>query len=392
MADVDDEPTAVRNLPTSGKALKEVADFMAGRSGVAVSEATYVPAGARVQFFKGRKFIAHLLSEAGKKKFGLETEEEAIIVGKALLCQRSMQSNGETSRETYIVRMKIHDKMRKQIAQAVERRDQFDPEGIYLWRYEPKSTQRFKTMMTYLIVIAFIACCMFPIWPRWSKVGIWYISVTLLAFMFIFTVVRYMVFLGGWICGYDFWILPNVFADDLGFCDSFRPGIWIEKHEAGDGQLYYRLALLAGTIALGYWMYIQPTEFDDYVEGTRKFAEDIYSGNLLSDTSQAKKDNLDTIIPDINDLMKDDEAEGEGGVDDVELELDAEDPAEEKDPEDMSMLERLAYEKRQREEAAAEKKEEEQIKAAEAADAAQDAADIAAEEAEEAAEVADDDA
>ena len=72
--------------------------------------------------------------------------------------------------------------------------------------------------------------------------GLWYVSVTILAFFFIFTLVRYVIFLTTWIMGWELWLLPNIFADDLGFCDSFRPGYSFDKGE--NGQLNYRIATL----------------------------------------------------------------------------------------------------------------------------------------------------
>ena len=60
-----------------------------------------------------------------------------------------------------------------------------------------------------------------------------------------------------------------------------------------------RIGTFVVVLCLGYWMYIQPTEFDEYVSGTTAFMDDLYSGNLLSDTSQNAKDNVDTIIPNI---------------------------------------------------------------------------------------------
>ena len=46
------------------------------------------------------------------------------------------------------------------------------------------------------------------------------------------------------------------------------------------------------------------SEFDDFVNAGKKFSEDLFDGTLLSDTSQADKDNIDKVIPTVEELEK----------------------------------------------------------------------------------------
>ncbi|KAH0472644.1 MAG: uncharacterized protein KVP18_003626 [Porospora cf. gigantea A] len=55
------------------------------------------------------------------------------------------------------------------------------------------------------------------------KMGGWYISVLLMTGILILIVVRLALFVACWFGGADFWLYPNLFADDLGPIDSFRP-------------------------------------------------------------------------------------------------------------------------------------------------------------------------
>ena len=63
------------------------------------------------------------------------------------------------------------------------------------------------------------------------------------------------------------------------------------------------------------------------------------------------------------------------GLEDVDLELDTEDPVDDKDPNEMSMLERLAFEKAEKKAAKVAAKEAAAEAAAEAAEAAAEAAE-----------------
>ena len=74
--------------------------------------------------------------------------------------------------------------------------------------------------------------------------------------------------------------------------NEFSRGSWYADDE-GSAMRYYRVATLVCLAGIGYWIYTQPTEYDDYVAGLQGFTDDLYAGNLLSDMSQQSKDNID---------------------------------------------------------------------------------------------------
>ena len=135
----------------------------------------------------------------------------------------------------------------------------------YTWVYEGSQTKR--TILMALILIGFLAMTCFPMWPNIMKVGVWYLSVTFLIFMFILVVIRTITFAVAWCVGYEFWILPNLFAE-VGILDSFRPTYRFHKGEAT--AWYYRVIALIVFLAFGYWVYQQPTEFDEYISIQRQ--------------------------------------------------------------------------------------------------------------------------
>ena len=171
----------------------------------------------------------------------------------------------------------------------VSRVRDFDEAGYFTWIYEGDKTN--SHLMTAALVMGFLFCTCFPIWPNFLKVFVWYMSVTLLIFIFFLITVRAMAFLMVWILGYDFWFLPNLFDETLSFVDSFKPVYSFQKTK--DGQLPYRIGVFVAFFSFCYWAITQPSEFDGFVSAQGDFLKDLYAGTLLSDTSQESKDNFD---------------------------------------------------------------------------------------------------
>ena len=168
---------------------------------------------------------------------------------------------------------------------------------FYIWRYDGSPMMR-KLLMG-LIVGTVIFFCLMPAWPRFMKVGVWYCAVTLLLTIIGFSIIRFIIWLVVWICaGWHLTIFPYIFIDGIPIGEAFMPwgpaipawgsgGSWYQDEE--DSMRYYRVGTLVGTIAIAYWVYSQPTEFDDYMSATQSFTDDLYSGNLLSDMSNTAK-------------------------------------------------------------------------------------------------------
>merc|ERR1711937_212611 len=160
------------------------------------------------------------------------------------------------------------------------------------------------------------------IWPTFLKVFVWYLSVSLLLFIFALISTRAFIFLCIWIVGYEFWIWPNLFDELLGFYDSFKPFISCEATKKG--QLPYRLGVGVAFFSFCYWAITQPSEFDGFVKGQGDFIKDLYAGTLLSDMSQEDKENIDKPkMPSLEDLLKKLDSE-----DEEEKELSEEEAAE----------------------------------------------------------------
>jgi len=157
--------------------------------------------------------------------------------------------------------------------------------------------------MSAVLILGFLFCTCFPIWPTFLKVFVWYMAVTFLLFIFFLIVIRGALFLFVWILGFDFWFLPRVFDETLGFTDSFKPIYSFERSKPG--QLHYRIGVALAFFSFCWWAVTQPSEFDGFVVAQGDFLKDLYSGKLISDVSQKHKENIDRPkMPSLDDLLK----------------------------------------------------------------------------------------
>ena len=158
-------------------------------------------------------------------------------------------------------------------------------------------------MMTTAVIVGFLFCTCFPIWPNFLKVFVWYLSVSLLIFIFGLIIIRATLFLFIWILGYEFWFLPNLFDETLSFADSFKPVVSFEA--AKEGQLPYRIGVFVAFFSFCYWAVTQPSEFDGFVSAQGDFLKDLYAGTLLSDMSEKDKQDIDKPkMQSLDDLLK----------------------------------------------------------------------------------------
>ena len=195
----------------------------------------------------------------------------------------------------------------------ISRNRDFDESGLFTWIYE--GDKSFSHLMTSILIGGFLFCVCFPIWPNFLKVFAWYMSVSLLIFIFFLVTFRGLLFLFIWILGYDCWFLPNLFDESLGFVDSFKPIISFEKTK--EGQLMYRVGIAVAFFSFCWWAVTQPSEFDGFIAAQGDFIKDLYEGKLLADVSQTDKENIDKPkMESLEDLLKtldssDDEDEDE---------------------------------------------------------------------------------
>lgn len=295
-----DEPVEEQVFYKQEENLKKLCDFLRSNEGPPVREA--VEMDKRVYFLKGEKLVNFLVepkkgTKWPKKLQRFKDRHEAITVCKEL-CRLQFMHRSEKAGKGELVVSRLRD---------------FDESGYYTWMYE--GNQSFRNMMTTLLIIGFLCCTCFPIWPNFLKVFVWYLSVTFVLLIFFIITVRGFAFLMIWIIGYECWIFPNLFDESLNFIDSWKPLYSFEK--TGKGQLYYRIGIGVSFFSFCYWAVTQPSEFDGFKTAQVDFIKDLYKGTLLSDMSHKDKMNIDKPkVQSLDDILK-----ATREVDEVEDEL-----------------------------------------------------------------------
>lgn len=158
----------------------------------------------------------------------------------------------------------------------------FDPKARYFWVYSGDAWwANFKlTLLAGLV----LALCMFPLWPTFVRVGVWYLAVTLLLLLVGITFIQLTVFSVVWIFGYDLWILPNLWSDEPVW-ELCKPLVTFQRSQGSRHQHLMRLAAVGGILAIVYWGYNakQAGELDEFWGQQRQFVSDLYAGTLLGD-------------------------------------------------------------------------------------------------------------
>lgn len=101
-----------------------------------------------------------------------------------------------------------------------------DANEPYVWLYDPIPLKTW--VLGSLFVVAAIAICMFPLWPRKMRDGVYYLSVAAAGFLGVIlslAVVRQILFILIFVVSlgkHRLWILPNL-TEDCGFFESFVP-------------------------------------------------------------------------------------------------------------------------------------------------------------------------
>jgi len=256
--------------------LVKLCEFLRSNEGPAVREA--VEMDKRVYYLKGEKLVNFLLEPKKGSKWPknlprFKERHEAIAVCKELCRVQFIHRSEKTGKGEL----------------SVSRLRDFDELGYYTWIFE--GNKAFKNFMTTLLIIGFLCCTCFPIWPNFLKTFVWYLSVTMLLFIFFLITVRGFFFLMLWLLGYECWIFPNLFDESLNFLDSFKPVYSWEK--TAKGQLPYRLGVGVAFFGFCYWAVTQPSEFEGYKSAQMDFIKDLYKGTLLSDMAHKDKENID---------------------------------------------------------------------------------------------------
>ncbi|OAG31562.1 translocation protein SEC62 [Nematocida displodere] len=170
----------------------------------------------RVDVFKGSDALIHLMNS---KKL---LSEEARNVMNTLLEQH------------YLVRAKSEGEQH-----TIDVSYDFAVKSEYIWIVE--GSQLFTILISALVLAGSLLLAMFPIWPRFMRMGtgyLFYVGLFLFALLIGISIVRVCVNLAIRVAvGRSFWIFPNLF-EECGILESFVPfSAWedeAKEEEAAD--------------------------------------------------------------------------------------------------------------------------------------------------------------
>ena len=183
----------------------------------------------RGEYFLGRRAVDALFAireekkqkQQDKKNEDQSSSKDEFTRDKAHLVMESLIENG------------FFFKVNKQSGRALAidtKNQQFTEDGYYIWQWTPRSARLKQQLLSYALVVGVLAVVMFPLWPNFMRVGVWYLSMAGIGFvslLFIIALLRVLLFgLTAISPGTrpGLWLFPNLFAD-VGFLDSFVP-IW----------------------------------------------------------------------------------------------------------------------------------------------------------------------
>lgn len=194
-----------------------------------------------------------------------------------------------------------------------DKSQQWDNEGFYALIYEGGSA--FQHFLLALIILGVLLICMFPVWPIWGKIGIWYLCVIFLTLYFGVIIVRMIIFTMFWIVGFDFWVFPNLNDEYCGIRESFSPLYSWEKRKDDVMMLFVRFTTL-GMTGLAMFHVAEThslSDFQDFVVGSYSDVIDwgVDKFTALPGSSRQALPNLKDIMADSEeDAAKEAEASG----------------------------------------------------------------------------------
>lgn len=103
---------------------------------------------------------------------------------------------------------------------------EIETNDVYVWVFDP--TPFWKQCVGVLIVLGTIGGCLFPLWPDWLRLGVYYLSLTGIILFGLFlgiALARTILFAIICVCSlgrHYLWVLPNL-LEECGFFESFQP-------------------------------------------------------------------------------------------------------------------------------------------------------------------------
>ncbi|KAL7747640.1 Translocation protein S62 [Sorochytrium milnesiophthora] len=187
--------------------------------------------GARVSYFKGRSALASLPDthfvdlSALNSSSGSHHDDDHNDINNGGSSPRTPTAQDTLEAlllHNYIVRV---EKQQRSKLLAITPLQSFDAQDYYVMLYAPTN---YKLLLGSVgLVATLLAGVMFPLWPEFARVGVWYLSIGamgLLGVLVVLAIIRLVIFVPLLLAGKPGWLFPNLWAD-VGIIESFKP-VW----------------------------------------------------------------------------------------------------------------------------------------------------------------------
>ncbi|CCE88837.1 Piso0_001623 [Millerozyma farinosa CBS 7064] len=199
-----------------------------------------------VEFFRYKRIVRALLSDEYKKKqanpkaglIPVSDEQDATKVFISLIQSQMV-----------IPVQKLHFHEIKQTNKSWKPNRQkptlknitkanLEPDSYFAWTYAKPNP--FVVLYSILLLVGVFAVILFPLWPDFMKIGVWYISIAMLGLLglfFLVAIVRLIIYIISLVIfPKPFWLYPNLF-EDCGVIESFKPlYAWEEPKKPKKGK------------------------------------------------------------------------------------------------------------------------------------------------------------
>mmetsp|Transcript_40971 Transcript_40971/g.61917 ORF Transcript_40971/g.61917 Transcript_40971/m.61917 type:complete len:343 (-) Transcript_40971:185-1213(-) len=251
-----------KKTPKYDETFEPLVKILLGKKGIKTKSASEVGK-KKVDYFRGKDFKKFLLENGAllKKKCqpaltaavrpggdAPTTDEDVESIGDELItrqfCYKAMYKPiNPTSKKDGASEKPSVKKWPDRLIRTPNQK--FECDGYYVITYEGDTAMQH--LFLALIIAGVLLACMFPVWPFWAKVGIWYVGVLFLSLYFGILIFRLIFFAMFWIVGFDFWVFPNINDEYCGFLDSFKPFYSWEKRSDDAMMLLVRFVSLTIT-------------------------------------------------------------------------------------------------------------------------------------------------
>lgn len=198
-----------------------------------------------VDFFRYKRLIRALLSDDYKSKqsnpknelipIPNETEAQKVFVQ---LIQSQFIVPVDKLHYAEIRQNKGWKPNRTKPTLKLSQRASLEPDAYFAWTYNKPNP--YILLYSLLTLAGVFAVILFPLWPLFMKVGVWYVSMGMLGLVglfFLTAIVRLVIYVVTLLAlPRAFWLYPNLFAD-CGVIESFQPFYaWEEPKKGKKGK------------------------------------------------------------------------------------------------------------------------------------------------------------